>query len=231
VKYEIIGLDAGSADDSRVVYIKMLDGFLDVAGMNQAEALNTALRKARGRYIAWINSDDYYLPNFLDAHLRTFMLTDNPYENEFSVVCSNYLISKEDGSIPFPFSLCPWIFRTRSRSLRKRVVKCGGSIDTLKKRNIIGQPSTLIRTDWLRKVGGWNENLTYAIDYDLWFRLAQVSYFVHVSQTTAVYRVHGENLGVRNFNEQEKEAEGVRSWFADATLKPMFTLEDILFKR
>lgn len=70
--YQIIGLDAGSTDDSREIYTEMIGGYIDVTGCNQAEALNIGLEEAKGKYLGWINSDDYYKPDYAKTHISLF---------------------------------------------------------------------------------------------------------------------------------------------------------------
>ena len=72
--YEVLVYDGGSTDqtlellrkhESQPVWISGQDG-------GQANAVNLGMREASGDVIAWINSDDYYLPNAMNLALNYF---------------------------------------------------------------------------------------------------------------------------------------------------------------
>ena len=79
------------------------------------KARNNSIRKARGRYIAFCDSDDVWFPDKLEKQIR--FMNDNGY----SLVCSSYLVCNEDGEV-------------------RGMVKCPGKItfDMLKRDNKIG---------------------------------------------------------------------------------------------
>lgn len=73
---EIILIDGGSTDETREIikeYEVILDYWVSEPDRGQSHALNKGLAVARGRYIGWQNSDDYYLPEGL-LEGRTRML-------------------------------------------------------------------------------------------------------------------------------------------------------------
>jgi len=60
----------------------------------------------------------------------------------------------------------------------------------------ITNPSALIRASAMREVGGYRENLIYAHDFDLWFRLSEVGEIHQINRELINYRVHGNNTTV-----------------------------------
>lgn len=76
---EVILVDDGSTDDSvdlvRHMFFDAIDcGFLKVISMKNSgpgEARNVGVRKACGRYVAFLDSDDFVLPNFIERILDT----------------------------------------------------------------------------------------------------------------------------------------------------------------
>lgn len=61
--YEHLVLDAGSKDETAEVTARFPHArFVDLPGSTQSEALNEGFRLARGRYVAWLNTDDVLLP-------------------------------------------------------------------------------------------------------------------------------------------------------------------------
>lgn len=60
----------------------------------------------------------------------------------------------------------------------------------------ITNPSALIRSDAVKLVGGYRENLIYAHDFDLWFRLSKLGEIHQINDELILYRVHGKNTTV-----------------------------------
>lgn len=213
VKPKIIGLDAGSTDNSRDIYKKLIGGFLDVTGLNQAEALNQALEQVETTFLSQINSDDYYLPLYSSINLSAFKRYSQ-YSQDISLIYNKAWQYNENALL----------FKWRGRSLRRRIRNRPTNINELKQHNIISQLATMFKTEWLRKVGGWNEKIIYAPDYELWFRLAQVSHFVYVPKVTAVWRVHGKNMSYQSRYLLQREVEQIKQTYCNTKLKDVIVL-------
>ena len=68
--YEIIVVDDGSKDDSfKIVKSMQEDSIVLVQQENSgvAAARNTGIESARGEYIAFLDADDYWHPNYLEV--------------------------------------------------------------------------------------------------------------------------------------------------------------------
>lgn len=215
IEYEIIGLDAGSTDNSREIYERLIGGFVDATGMNQAEALNKALKLAKGKYIGWINSDDFYRHNFLKHHLSFFKKLDERFQNKVSVTSSVAMFLKQSSLFRMKVKLGSSYYIMRNLFNRDR-------LSVLRDRKLtpdnlhIYQPATLIDCNWLKCVGGWNEQLTYVIDLELWYRLAIVSYIGFIPKITTIIRRHDRNIGVVKHDEEEQEAILIRKRYEKA---------------
>jgi glycosyltransferase involved in cell wall biosynthesis len=73
--YEIIVIDGGSADDSVNVIRKHADKisyWISEKDGGQSEAINKGLKVAKGEIVTWLNSDDYYEPGTLATVIQLF---------------------------------------------------------------------------------------------------------------------------------------------------------------
>ena len=98
--------------------------------------------------MCWLNADDYYLPGGLNVLLRAL---------------------EEDSEAPAAYGRC-WTVRPSGRKLSPYWTM-GFRPWVLANFCFICQPGTLIRRAAWEKVGGLNENLRLALDYDLWWRI------------------------------------------------------------
>lgn len=155
--YELIVVDDGSTDKtSKVVksFGKQVQ-YIRQKNKGPSEARNTGIQSARGKYIAFLDSDDRFLPNKLK-------------ENK------NFLIQNQ-GS-PFLYS---WYYDVRP-GRRRRLIRDLKSYPNLKKfrdhlfkRKITIRTSTVvIQEDCFDQTGLFNAKYRYSQDWDMWLRLA-----------------------------------------------------------
>jgi GT2 family glycosyltransferase len=192
---EYFVMDGGSTDGSVDVirkYAGRLSGWVSEKDRGQGDAINKGLARAKGEIVAWLNSDDYYLPKAISSAVKTFQ--QNP---EAALVYGDMLAVDQDG-----------------RTLN--VLRYGQySLDDLLCFQIIGQPAVFFRREAYEQVGGLDVNFHYMLDHLLWIRIAQESKIVYVPQTWAAARFHphakNRNLAV----EFPKEAFRILDWAKD----------------
>jgi glycosyltransferase involved in cell wall biosynthesis len=76
---EYIVIDGASTDGSVEIiqrYANRLAYWISEKDRGQAEAINKGFARAKGEIVAWLNSDDYYLPGAVAAALKAF--DENP---------------------------------------------------------------------------------------------------------------------------------------------------------
>jgi glycosyltransferase involved in cell wall biosynthesis len=168
---EVFVVDGGSSDNSLTVIHKWehrLAGWRSYPDQGQAAAINEGISQGGAPFVCWLNSDDWLLPHGL-IHLWEAL-------QQFSGVPAAYGRS--------------WNFIEKTRTMRAVWVE-PFSERRLALRCIISQPATLISRSAWEAIGGVNENLQLAMDYDLWWRLFKNFGQLHfVDRFIAVNRDH-----------------------------------------
>lgn len=145
-----------------------------------AVARNAALQAARGDWVAFLDSDDLWVPHKLELQLSALRAHPDcgwSYSAFRNVEANGVLRADESRR---RFTPCDgWVFE---RMLRGEV-----SIRT---------PAVLVARGLLRSVGDFDETLDSAEDYDLWLRLALVS---------RLYLVAAALVDVRHHDQQHSE--------------------------
>ena len=171
VPIEVFVMDGGSTDQSLTIIKKWQDklaGWRSYKDEGQSAAINEGIAQGTAPYVCWLNSDDWLLDGALTRLLQAFEeYPDAPavYGNAF-----NYHQKKQ---IMYPVWVEPF-------SERRLALRC-----------IISQPATLVRREAWECVGGLDDDLHMAMDYDLWWRLYKAyDVFGYVNEAIAVNRMH-----------------------------------------
>ncbi|QOZ48641.1 glycosyltransferase [Bradyrhizobium sp. CCBAU 53340] len=172
VPTEIIVMDGGSTDNSLAILRKWshrLAHWQSCTDDGQAAAINDGVSRGSAPYVCWLNSDDMLECGGL--RLLVEALEANPLA---PAAYGNVLNLASSGA-----HRKVWV---QSFSERKLSIRC-----------IISQPGTLIRRASWEAVGGVDAKLSFAMDYDLWWRLYRsFGPLVHVPQVTAINRMHSQ---------------------------------------
>jgi hypothetical protein len=140
---------------------------------------NTALAVATGDYIAFLDSDDLYLPNKFALQLP--VIEANPH---VGMVYSNghFFINQPDQPTGYVQDGLP--------------TPSGAIFGDLLRGNFLSTPVVLIRRSTLQKVGYFNEDpdLIVSEDYELWLRLAMQTEILYVPGDVAAIRHHTQNI-------------------------------------
>ncbi|HMX19131.1 MAG TPA: glycosyltransferase family 2 protein [Anaerolineales bacterium] len=169
---EYIVVDGASKDASVEIIKKYSDRlayWVSEKDGGQAEAINKGFARATGEIIAWINSDDYYLPGAVSAAVKMFEA--NP---EVMLVYGNMLAVDEHG-------------KTFNTLTYKQL-----TLEDLLCFQIIGQPAVFMRRSALQKTSGLDSTFHFLLDHFLWIQLAQHGKILHADQTWAAARYHAE---------------------------------------
>ena len=197
--YEYIFVDGGSSDgtlgiirkyaglDTRIRWVSEPDKGI-------ADAMNKGVKLATGDIVAHLHSDDCYLPGALRQVHAAFL--NNP-KSRWLTGCLRYV----DG---------------RGEILYDSQLKENYSLPSLLRRNLIGHPATFIRRELFNDVGGFDCTLRYAMDYDLWLRIALHDPVLPLPALLATFRNHTESLSSRELLNAFAEEYRIRQRFRSA---------------
>jgi glycosyltransferase involved in cell wall biosynthesis len=189
---EYVVVDGGSSDDSPAIireYADRLAWWVSEKDSGQAEAINKGLAHCRGEVVAWLNSDDYYLPGAVTAAVR--VMEAHP---GVALVYSNMQAVDQEGRLLN-------VLRYRQQSLEDLL--CFG---------IIGQPATFMRRAAVEAAGGLDPDFHFLLDHQLWIRLASRADILHVKDTWAAARYHAAAKNRAMAQEFGREAFRIVEW-------------------
>jgi glycosyltransferase involved in cell wall biosynthesis len=83
----------------------------------------------------------------------------------------------------------------------------------------IVQPTVFMRKSFFNKVGEFNTELKYCMDYEYWLRAAKLSRPSYIPNHIANWRAHGESLSVREYGKQAKESFGIQKKYSSKWLR------------
>jgi len=169
---EYIVMDGGSQDGTREIlqkYTQRLAGWVSEPDHGQTDAINKGFARASGDILAWLNSDDTYNPGAVAAAVD--FLANNPHIG-MVYADTNFIDEKGQEIGRFPAA------QTDYNRLRNGYVH-------------IPQQAAFFRADLWRQVGPLDQDFYFAMDYDLWVRLAKLAPLAYLpGQTWANFRLH-----------------------------------------
>jgi glycosyltransferase involved in cell wall biosynthesis len=172
VEYMVID---GASSDNTLRTLKRYDDKLaywcSEPDRGQTDALNKGFARANGKILAWINSDDTYNPGAISQAVA--YLNEHP---EVGVVYSDLNFINENSQIIGKFPAA----QTDLARLRRGYVH-------------IPQPATFFRAEYWHQVGPLDASFFFAMDYDLWVRLAGVTRLQYLpGPVWANFRMHSD---------------------------------------
>jgi glycosyltransferase involved in cell wall biosynthesis len=170
---EYLVVDGGSTDGSVDIlkrYGDRISWWVSEPDRGQTDAINKGFGRANGDILAWINSDDTYQPDAVSGavdYLRTHPKVGLVYGDANFIDSSGRVIGQFNAQ------------QTSYRRLRR-----GGVY--------IPQQAAFWRGELWHQVSPLDPSFYFAMDYDLWVRLARISEIRYTSQLWANFRLHDD---------------------------------------
>lgn len=195
---EIILVDDGSTDRTLEVANEFKDHLKIISQENSGNCSfprNRGLKEAKGKYISFLDADDILLPHKVESQVA--ILEENVTAG---MVVSDYCNFKDEVVFPGHFSTCP--------ILRSRFLEESGeticfppqhALDILLEENFSIASSPLFKTECIKSLGGFSEELYACEDFHLNYRMALKYPIVASNQVVFHRRLHGANMSSNSF--------------------------------
>ncbi len=162
--FEIIVIDDSSIDNTEQIVAQFKNDRIHYlrhdTNKGGSAARNTGINHARGNFIAFLDSDDEWLPDKLEKQVR--VLKNSPEET--GIVYTDYY--------------------RENRRVQSDFEKHDGNIFSLiLTKNFVGTVSTvLIKKECFEKAGVFDESLPSCQDWDMWIRIANRYQFKYIAE-------------------------------------------------
>ena len=202
--FELVVVDDGSTDSSRAIVDSYGDPRIRLlaneTNIGLTRSLNRGLAACRGRYVARQDADDLSRPERLARQVE--LLDRRP---DVALVASGYTRiddeGRETGDRPVPLD---------ATAIRWRLLFL----------NAFAHSSVTLRGDVVAALGGYDESVHYAQDYELWSRIAERHGVAALPERLASYRRSAESMtAARNGADDEDEVAAISRRNLDA-LRP-----------
>jgi len=185
---EIIVIDDGSTDET----CKIASSYPNVVVVRTnhqgpAAARNTGIRRAQGKYVAFLDADDIWYADKIRDHTNALATHPNaafcfatlwglPYPNQTNQLIKPY----------WPDELVAWL---DGKAVDDGSV-FGDVYGLLLRANCVNTSSVVVRREALIEVGMFDESMNHGEDHDLWLRLARRWPAVFMVNSKSRYRIH-----------------------------------------
>ncbi len=176
--FELVFVDAGS-DDGTLAYIDAIPWprktVLNGVRGGISKAMNAGIEAARGQVVMHLHSDDYLAhPRVLSRVAQVMARGQGRWLYGRTLTRINASISPETPDFP------------------------DFSYGRLLSGNIVPHPATFVERALYQETGGFDETLKYAMDYDMWLRIARDWPPVQLREFLSVFRKHGGSTTYAN---------------------------------
>lgn len=171
-------IDAGSTDNTLKIlkkYDRQLNWFSE-PDKGQSDAINKGLKKSSGEILAYLNSDDIYLPGTLGNIAKYYR------ETKADWITGDYRIIDESGKLSKTSHIVTAYKRLLMAIYSPLILKITDSM--------FPQPSTFWSRRAYERVGEFNTKYHYVMDYDYWLRMSKHFEPHYLKTPLSGFRIH-----------------------------------------
>ncbi|MGY0287368.1 MAG: glycosyltransferase family 2 protein [Candidatus Methanodesulfokora washburnensis] len=183
--FEIIVVDDCSNDNTEEVVKSFCDKRIryirNRRHMGAPFSRNIGIKVAHGKYIAFQDSDDIWLPKKLAKQINAF--ENSP--KEVGVVYTSFWRIEEGKKVRIP----PSNFRQYEGNIHEILLET----------NFIGTSAAMVKKECFEKVGMFDETLPRLQEWDLWIRISRYYLFRHINEPLVICHLQSDSIS-RNTN-------------------------------
>lgn len=192
--FEFLIINDGSTDESAKIILSYVDERITYVENEQniglTKSLNKGLRLAQGEYVARMDADDVSLPErlkkqvaYLDQHQKV------------ALVGAHSALIDEQGQIYQQYKPYNWTSELLFYSLAFR--------------NVMAHSSVMFRTQTIAAIGGYDENVRTAQDFELWQRVTRKYAAMILPDILIHWRNNEAGISNKKKEQQQKQAESI----------------------
>jgi glycosyltransferase involved in cell wall biosynthesis len=186
--WEIVVIDNHSTDGTSEYVQKLENPRIRIESIENggsiAKSRNLGVDIARGDWVAFLDSDDWWTVDKLEMVVERMRSTDDFFFHRMRIQGES--------------SLYPGLHQIIGRRLKAPVF-----FDLLLKGNPIATSSVVLRRDLFIESGGMNESLEMKgiEDFNSWLKISRITEnFVHIDEFLGFYRIHNTNVSANSFS-------------------------------
>lgn len=178
--FEVIVVNDGSTDNTEEVLKAYFDRIIYIYQENKgiAAARNTGIRASKGKYLAFLDSDDIWEKDKLDGQV-IFLNTNK----EFDLVYEDYIPFNDKGLIRDHFSILKDFPRPSGNIFKPLILS-----------TLFPTSTVIVKRDVLDDLGIFDESFKMGEDYELWLRIAGKYNIGYLKQRLVRVRYHQKSI-------------------------------------
>lgn len=209
-RWEAIVVNDGSTDDTATVIAQFTDPrirHIDQENQGLSAARNAGIRAAKGEYLAFLDADDEWLPQFLHRCVAVL----DAEATLAGVYTQNYFIDQEGKVLP----------QLGGRPIRRTLFRT-----QLPETWVFPPCAALVRNAIVREVGLFDTQLTSVEDLDLWLRIGKRYEMWSIPEPLVRYRIYPGSMSTNAERMHQNLIKVLAKYFGDPVGDPATWAEE-----